>query len=291
MAAHRRRDELDGAAGEPEVEDPERVAAAPVEHDPDRLRGVLGDRPHAGHRQVDAHEWHPSPMSRRGAVPDGLRGGGWRSARRSPRPATRALLARGAALVEGASPERVAEFATGRHCAHGSPWRRSWGRRMPVCPSSPTRGGAPVWPSGVVGSITHCTGWTGAVAARARVGGARAGHPPASGSTPSRSARSRRGCSTSSRPRASGRGSRAGWCATRASRGTRLLLQRQGGGLQGVVPADRARRRATTTWRSSCRMTGAFTAHLGGRGALRRWRSAGGGWWGRPSWSPSASSA
>ena len=64
MPAHRGGDELDGAAGEPEVEDPQRVAAPPVEHHPDRLRGVLGDGPHPGHRQVDAHEWHPSPMGR-----------------------------------------------------------------------------------------------------------------------------------------------------------------------------------------------------------------------------------
>ena len=77
-----------------------------------------------------------------------------------------ALLPVERALVEGATPERTAEFASGRHCARlalscldpdhlGVPLLRD-GR------------GAPEWPRGVVGSITHCAGWTGAVVARSR---------------------------------------------------------------------------------------------------------------------------
>src|SRR5207302_5126597 len=38
VAGHRGRDELDRAAGKTEVEDPEAVAATPVEHEPDRRR-------------------------------------------------------------------------------------------------------------------------------------------------------------------------------------------------------------------------------------------------------------
>ncbi len=77
-----------------------------------------------------------------------------------------ALLPEERALVDGASLERRAEFATGRHLARLAlesldPTRS----RMPVL--SDARG-APVWPAGVVGSITHCPGWAGAVVARSR---------------------------------------------------------------------------------------------------------------------------
>lgn len=77
-----------------------------------------------------------------------------------------ALLPVERALIEGATPERTAEFASGRHCARlalscldpdhlGVPLLRD-------------HRGAPEWPRGVVGSITHCAGWTGAVVARSR---------------------------------------------------------------------------------------------------------------------------
>ena len=52
VPGHRRGDELDGAAGQAEVEHPERVAAAPVEDDPDRLGREVGGRSHPRHRQV-----------------------------------------------------------------------------------------------------------------------------------------------------------------------------------------------------------------------------------------------
>ncbi|MFD9726316.1 4'-phosphopantetheinyl transferase [Streptomyces sp. NPDC059072] len=67
-----------------------------------------------------------------------------------------------AALMEGRRARRRRQFATARACA-----RRCLAQlgRRPV-PLLPGPGGAPQWPSGVVGSITHCDGYRGAVAAR-----------------------------------------------------------------------------------------------------------------------------
>lgn len=71
-----------------------------------------------------------------------------------------------AALIENAVETRQREFATGRHCA-----RRALSRLgVPAVPllSGPHR--EPVWPSGVVGSITHCAGYrAAAVASHERV--------------------------------------------------------------------------------------------------------------------------
>ena len=56
--------------------------------------------------------------------------------------------------VAAALPARRAEFATGRVLG-----RRALDALGVRCGSIPVaRSGAPVWPSGVVGSITHCTG-------------------------------------------------------------------------------------------------------------------------------------
>ena len=77
-------------------------------------------------------------------------------------------------LVAGASAARRAEFATGRHCARLALASLSPALgRMPVLADAR---GAPVWPAGVVGSITHCPGWTGAVAARSSNGVTVLGH-------------------------------------------------------------------------------------------------------------------
>ena len=51
VPGHRGGDELDRAAGEAEVEDPQGVAAAPVEDHPDRLRRNVGGETDPGHRQ------------------------------------------------------------------------------------------------------------------------------------------------------------------------------------------------------------------------------------------------
>ena len=69
-------------------------------------------------------------------------------------------------LVEGASAARLAEFAAGRHCARLA--LASLDPRLAGVPVLRDVRGAPEWPSGVVGSITHCAGWTGAVVARSR---------------------------------------------------------------------------------------------------------------------------
>lgn len=64
--------------------------------------------------------------------------------------------------VDGAVPPRVAEFVTGRWCARqalaaaGVP-----GVDLPAGDS-----GAPRWPAGTVGSITHCRGYRAAAVAR-----------------------------------------------------------------------------------------------------------------------------
>jgi 4'-phosphopantetheinyl transferase EntD len=77
-----------------------------------------------------------------------------------------ALLPQERVLVEGSAPARTAEFATGRHCARLALVSLDPGLSgMPVL-RDPR--GAPVWPPGVVGSVTHCAGWTGAVVARSR---------------------------------------------------------------------------------------------------------------------------
>ncbi|MFJ4781443.1 4'-phosphopantetheinyl transferase [Streptomyces sp. NPDC088762] len=68
-----------------------------------------------------------------------------------------------AALMEGRRERRRRQFATARACARRC--LTELGRR-PVA-LLPGPGGAPQWPSGVVGSITHCEGYRAAVAAPA----------------------------------------------------------------------------------------------------------------------------
>ncbi|WP_327045686.1 4'-phosphopantetheinyl transferase superfamily protein [Microbispora sp. NBC_01189] len=66
-------------------------------------------------------------------------------------------------LVERVADRRRREFVTGRHCA-----RRALAA-IGVAPVAIPRGerGAPVWPDGVVGSITHCSGYRAAAVAPA----------------------------------------------------------------------------------------------------------------------------
>lgn len=65
-------------------------------------------------------------------------------------------------LVRNARPKRVAEFRSGRLCA-----RRALAQ-LGIAPAPlGVRGKrAPRWPTGVVGSITHCTGFVAAAVAR-----------------------------------------------------------------------------------------------------------------------------
>jgi enterobactin synthetase component D / holo-[acyl-carrier protein] synthase len=78
-------------------------------------------------------------------------------------PPEAALFPAEAALLVRAVEKRRAEFATGRHCA-----RNALGA-LGLEPTSilPGQGGAPQWPSGIVGSITHCAGYRAAAVARA----------------------------------------------------------------------------------------------------------------------------
>jgi 4'-phosphopantetheinyl transferase EntD len=66
-------------------------------------------------------------------------------------------------LMEGAVALRRAEFATARACA------RQALRNLGLPPGPILRGAKrePLWPKGIVGSITHCTGYRAAAVARA----------------------------------------------------------------------------------------------------------------------------
>jgi 4'-phosphopantetheinyl transferase EntD len=68
------------------------------------------------------------------------------------------------ALVARAVDKRRREFTTARACA-----RRAMGALgIPPAPIPRGERGAPAWPSGVVGSITHCDGYRGSAVAFAR---------------------------------------------------------------------------------------------------------------------------
>ncbi|MER7951851.1 4'-phosphopantetheinyl transferase superfamily protein [Streptomyces sp. NPDC096079] len=67
-----------------------------------------------------------------------------------------------AALIARAVDGRRREFTTARWCAR----RALAGLGAPAAPLLPGPHGAPVWPGGVLGSITHCAGFRAAVAAR-----------------------------------------------------------------------------------------------------------------------------
>jgi 4'-phosphopantetheinyl transferase EntD len=68
------------------------------------------------------------------------------------------------AAVERAVPKRRHEFSAGRACARAALAQLGHG---PVAILRDTRYGAPVWPDGVVGSITHCQGYRAAAVAHA----------------------------------------------------------------------------------------------------------------------------
>jgi 4'-phosphopantetheinyl transferase EntD len=75
-----------------------------------------------------------------------------------------ALFPEEEALLARAVEKRRREFTTGRDCA-----RRALGA-LGMAPVPIPRGeqGAPQWPTGIVGSITHCAGYRAAAVARAR---------------------------------------------------------------------------------------------------------------------------
>jgi 4'-phosphopantetheinyl transferase EntD len=65
------------------------------------------------------------------------------------------------AVVAGAVPKRRHEFATGRRCARAALAELGY----PPAPLLPGERGAPSWPAGVTGTITHCAGYRAAVVA------------------------------------------------------------------------------------------------------------------------------
>jgi 4'-phosphopantetheinyl transferase EntD len=66
-------------------------------------------------------------------------------------------------LVARATEKRRQEFTAGRECAH----RALSALGLPVVPILRGYRGAPRWPDGIVGSITHCAGYCAAAVARA----------------------------------------------------------------------------------------------------------------------------
>ncbi|MFE9039361.1 4'-phosphopantetheinyl transferase [Streptomyces sp. NPDC007818] len=66
------------------------------------------------------------------------------------------------AAVAGVSPERLREFTTVRGCARAA----LAGLGAAPAPLVPGPLGAPGWPAGVVGSMTHCAGYRAAAVAR-----------------------------------------------------------------------------------------------------------------------------
>ncbi|MGA4845923.1 4'-phosphopantetheinyl transferase family protein [Streptomyces sp. G5(2025)] len=70
-----------------------------------------------------------------------------------------------AARMVGAPDARRREYATVRWCARTA-LRRLGGPEAPLVPAN---GGAPSWPEGFVGSMTHCDGYRAAAVASARV--------------------------------------------------------------------------------------------------------------------------
>ncbi|HEY3685976.1 MAG TPA: 4'-phosphopantetheinyl transferase superfamily protein [Streptosporangiaceae bacterium] len=82
---------------------------------------------------------------------------------RGDRPGT-VLYAAERAVVARAVDTRRGEFAAVRHCA------RTALRALGAAPAPilPGERGAPLWPAGIVGSMTHCAGYRAAAVARAR---------------------------------------------------------------------------------------------------------------------------
>ena len=68
-----------------------------------------------------------------------------------------------AAILVRAVDKRRREFTTARHCARSA----LAGLGVPPVPILTGEQGAPQWPPGIVGSITHCAGYRAAAVARA----------------------------------------------------------------------------------------------------------------------------
>lgn len=73
------------------------------------------------------------------------------------------LFAEEQAVVANAVEKRRREFTTARACARQALARLG----LPPSPIVPGLRGAPAWPEGIVGSMTHCAGYRACAAARA----------------------------------------------------------------------------------------------------------------------------
>jgi 4'-phosphopantetheinyl transferase EntD len=80
-------------------------------------------------------------------------------------PADAVLFPAEAAVIAAAVDKRRREFTTVRHCARAALARLG----QPAAPILPGLRGAPVWPDGIVGSMTHCVGYRAAAVAPASV--------------------------------------------------------------------------------------------------------------------------
>jgi 4'-phosphopantetheinyl transferase EntD len=78
-------------------------------------------------------------------------------------PADAVLLPAEEAVISRAVASRRREFTTVRHCARLALARLG----LPAAPLLPGERGAPQWPDGVVGSMTHCAGYRAAAVAPA----------------------------------------------------------------------------------------------------------------------------
>ncbi|MBT2442567.1 4'-phosphopantetheinyl transferase superfamily protein [Streptomyces sp. ISL-36] len=78
------------------------------------------------------------------------------------------LLPAEEAVIARAVESRRREFTTVRHCASLALGQLG----VPYRPLVPGERGAPTWPTGVVGSMTHCRGYRAAVVARQQDGAA-----------------------------------------------------------------------------------------------------------------------
>ncbi len=79
-------------------------------------------------------------------------------------PADVTLFAEEEAYIARSVDKRRREFTTVRHCARTALARLG----LPAVPIAPGERGAPRWPAGVVGSMTHCAGYRAAAIALAR---------------------------------------------------------------------------------------------------------------------------
>ena len=72
------------------------------------------------------------------------------------------LLVEERELVAAAAPQRIRDFATGRWCAHKALEQHG----IESCALLSDANRAPLWPSGIVGSITHADGYCAAAVGR-----------------------------------------------------------------------------------------------------------------------------